>query len=35
VTAALEAAWPLTKSIANYQSDGKDPRLLGSLLVRF
>jgi len=35
VVAALEAAWPLTKSIASYQSGGKDPRLLGSLLVRF
>jgi hemolysin activation/secretion protein len=35
VMAAIEAAWPLTKSIASYQADGKDPRLLGSLLVRF
>lgn len=35
VVAAIEAAWPLTKSIASYQSQGKDPRLMGSLLVRF
>jgi len=35
VVAALEVAWPLTKSIASYQSGGKDPRLLGSLLARF
>ena len=35
VVAALEIAWPLTKPIASYQSHGKDPRLLGSLLVRF
>jgi hemolysin activation/secretion protein len=33
--AAIEAAWPLTKSIASYQAQGKDPRLMGSLLVRF
>jgi hemolysin activation/secretion protein len=35
VVAAIEAAWPLTKSIASYQSDGKNPRLMGSLLARF
>lgn len=35
VVAAIEAAWPLTKSIASYPSAGKDPRLLGSLLLRF
>jgi hemolysin activation/secretion protein len=35
VVAAIEAAWPLTKSIASYQAQGKDPRLMGSLLVRF
>lgn len=33
--AAIEAAWPLTKSIASYQAQGKDARLMGSLLVRF
>lgn len=33
--AAIEAAWPLTRSIASYQAQGKDPRLMGSLLVRF
>jgi hemolysin activation/secretion protein len=35
VVAAIEAAWPLTKSIASYPSGGKDPRLMGSLLLRF
>jgi hemolysin activation/secretion protein len=32
---SIEAAWPLTKSIASYQSGGKDLRLLGSLMARF
>jgi hemolysin activation/secretion protein len=35
VVAAVEIAWPLTKPIASYQPHGKDPRLLGTLLVRF
>jgi len=35
LVASIEAAWPLTKSIASYQSGGKDPRLLGSLMARF
>ena len=35
VVAAIEAAWPLTKSISSYQTDGKNPRLMGSLLARF
>lgn len=35
VVAAIEAAWPLTKSIASYQTGGKNPRLMGSLLARF
>jgi len=35
LVAAIEVAWPLTKSIASYQSGGKDPRLMGSLLARF
>lgn len=35
LVATIEAAWPLTKSIASYQSGGKDPRLMGSLLARF
>lgn len=35
VVAAIEIAWPLTKPVASYQPHGKDPRLLGTLLVRF
>jgi len=35
LVAAIEVAWPLTKSIASYQTDGKNPRLMGSLLARF
>ncbi|MEO7885831.1 MAG: ShlB/FhaC/HecB family hemolysin secretion/activation protein [Polaromonas sp.] len=35
VVAAIEIAWPLTKPIASYQPHGKDPRLLGTLLIRF
>jgi len=37
ITATLEAAWPLTKAVASYQTDGQgyDVRIHGSLVVRF
>jgi len=37
LTATLEAAWPLTKPVAGYQAggNGKDARILGSMVVRF
>ena len=37
VAATLEAAWPLTRPVASYVTEGKgdDVRILGSLSVRF
>lgn len=35
LSASLEIAWPLTKSVASYREHGKDPRVLASLVARF
>lgn len=35
VSATLEVAWPLTRPIASYRDDGDDPRILGSMVIRF
>jgi len=37
IAATLEAAWPLTRPVASYVTEGKgnDVRILGSLVVRF
>ncbi|MEO6017626.1 MAG: ShlB/FhaC/HecB family hemolysin secretion/activation protein [Polaromonas sp.] len=35
VFAVVEAAWPLTKPVASYQGNGKDVRVLGSVVLRF
>ena len=35
VSATLEIAWPLTRPIASYGDDGDDPRILGSMVIRF
>lgn len=37
VSAALEAAWPLTRPVASYQASGqgKSARILGSMVLRF
>jgi hemolysin activation/secretion protein len=37
IAATLEAAWPLTRPVASYVTEGKgnDVRILGSLMVRF
>lgn len=35
VTAQLEAAWPLTRSVASSPDEGKRVRLLGAVTVRF
>ena len=35
VSATLEVAWPLTRPIASYREDGDDPRILGSMVIRF
>jgi hemolysin activation/secretion protein len=35
VSATLEVAWPLTRPVASYRDDGDDPRILGSMVIRF
>ncbi len=35
MTAQLEAAWPLTKTVASAPDNGKAVRLLASLMWRF